>query len=240
MSTLFLVRHGQAAFGSDDYDVLSPLGTEQATALGEHLGRWGVRLDALYVGPRRRHEATAAALLAGLQRTAAAAPQVLALPSWDEFDFGAVLAGARPALATEFEKLRQELIAQQLAEQDPLRHRRSFDRLFNLATLSWVRGELDPHVPETFAAFQKRVRDGLRAVMDEQGRGRTVAVVSSAGPISVVLQQALEISDEMTLRLCASMANTAVSELRYRPGSLSVLSFNSIAHLPEPGLLTHR
>ena len=36
MGTIYLVRHGQASFGSDDYDQLSPLGEEQSW----HLGQW--------------------------------------------------------------------------------------------------------------------------------------------------------------------------------------------------------
>ena len=43
MGTLYLVRHGQASFGADDYDVLSPAGHEQAVRLGEYWrGRHGV------------------------------------------------------------------------------------------------------------------------------------------------------------------------------------------------------
>ncbi len=34
MGTLYLVRHGQASFGSDDYDRLSPLGQRQSQRLG--------------------------------------------------------------------------------------------------------------------------------------------------------------------------------------------------------------
>lgn len=37
MSVIYLVRHGQASFGSDDYDRLSTIGREQAQALGEYL-----------------------------------------------------------------------------------------------------------------------------------------------------------------------------------------------------------
>ena len=57
MSTLYLIRHGQASFGAEDYDVLSALGAEQARALGAYFAarRWPV--DALYVGPRARHDA---------------------------------------------------------------------------------------------------------------------------------------------------------------------------------------
>lgn len=37
MGTLYLVRHGQASFGADDYDQLSPLGQRQSVRLGEYL-----------------------------------------------------------------------------------------------------------------------------------------------------------------------------------------------------------
>ncbi|MEK9990253.1 MAG: histidine phosphatase family protein, partial [Halieaceae bacterium] len=30
MASLYLIRHGQASFGSDNYDQLSPLGQRQA------------------------------------------------------------------------------------------------------------------------------------------------------------------------------------------------------------------
>ena len=37
MGSIYLIRHGQASFGADDYDVLSPLGVRQAEVLGDHL-----------------------------------------------------------------------------------------------------------------------------------------------------------------------------------------------------------
>jgi broad specificity phosphatase PhoE len=37
MGTLYLVRHGQASFGADDYDQLSALGRRQSVRLGEYL-----------------------------------------------------------------------------------------------------------------------------------------------------------------------------------------------------------
>ncbi|MDZ4333172.1 MAG: histidine phosphatase family protein, partial [Pseudomonas sp.] len=30
MGSIYLIRHGQASFGADDYDVLSPIGIRQA------------------------------------------------------------------------------------------------------------------------------------------------------------------------------------------------------------------
>ncbi|MEL6843959.1 MAG: phosphoglycerate mutase family protein, partial [Bacteroidota bacterium] len=40
-STIYLIRHGQASFQADEYDQLSPLGYQQASALGKW---WGEHL----------------------------------------------------------------------------------------------------------------------------------------------------------------------------------------------------
>ena len=57
MGTLYLVRHGQASFGADDYDQLSALGQAQARRLGEYwresLGP-ELRFDAVLTGTLRR------------------------------------------------------------------------------------------------------------------------------------------------------------------------------------------
>ena len=43
MGVLYLVRHGQASFGTDDYDRLSDTGHQQARITGAHLASLGVR-----------------------------------------------------------------------------------------------------------------------------------------------------------------------------------------------------
>jgi broad specificity phosphatase PhoE len=59
MATLYLVRHGQASFGSEDYDRLSPLGERQSECLGAYFRDAGIHLDAAYCGGLRRQRATA-------------------------------------------------------------------------------------------------------------------------------------------------------------------------------------
>ena len=39
MGSIYLIRHGQASFGAENYDVLSPLGYRQSEALGDYLAR---------------------------------------------------------------------------------------------------------------------------------------------------------------------------------------------------------
>ena len=62
MGSIYLIRHGQASFGADDYDVLSATGVRQAQVLGEHLAGLGLRLDRCLAGDlqRQRHTASEA------------------------------------------------------------------------------------------------------------------------------------------------------------------------------------
>ncbi|MBU5895007.1 histidine phosphatase family protein, partial [Vibrio cholerae O1] len=66
MGTLYLVRHGQASFGAEDYDQLSERGTAQSQRLGAYWRERGLRFDAVYTGTLRRHEQTLAGIADGL------------------------------------------------------------------------------------------------------------------------------------------------------------------------------
>ena len=66
MGQLYLVRHGQASLGADDYDQLSPRGREQGLRLGEY---WRNKVeaagtpsatpfDAVLIGTLKRHRQT--------------------------------------------------------------------------------------------------------------------------------------------------------------------------------------
>ena len=55
MGTLYLVRHGQASFGTDDYDRLSELGARQCERLGAYFRERNVRFDGVITGTLKRH-----------------------------------------------------------------------------------------------------------------------------------------------------------------------------------------
>jgi bisphosphoglycerate-dependent phosphoglycerate mutase len=50
MSRVFLVRHGQAAFQSDDYDRLTDTGIAQCRQLARHWRAIGREFDLVYAG----------------------------------------------------------------------------------------------------------------------------------------------------------------------------------------------
>lgn len=66
MGTLYLVRHGQASFGADDYDVLSAMGRQQSVRLGEYFQHKGVIFDAALTGTLNRQIQTLAGICQGM------------------------------------------------------------------------------------------------------------------------------------------------------------------------------
>ena len=63
MGLVLLVRHGQASFGADDYDVLSETGVEQSRVLGRFLAAAGISPGAVVHGAMKRQRDTATAMV---------------------------------------------------------------------------------------------------------------------------------------------------------------------------------
>jgi broad specificity phosphatase PhoE len=65
MGTLYLVRHGQASFGADNYDQLSELGLKQSERLGAYFAAKGLQFDAAFTGTLQRQIQTLAGICKG-------------------------------------------------------------------------------------------------------------------------------------------------------------------------------
>ena len=92
MGTLYLVRHGQASFGAEDYDQLSALGRRQSVRLGEYFRGKGLVFDAVLTGTLRRHVQTWEGIAEGL----GLAPQTLPWAGLNEYDSAALIATVHP------------------------------------------------------------------------------------------------------------------------------------------------
>ena len=57
MSVIYLVRHGQASFGTDNYDQLSATGRQQVKLLGAYFAELGEPIDRIYSGALYRQRA---------------------------------------------------------------------------------------------------------------------------------------------------------------------------------------
>lgn len=234
-----MVRHGQASFGTSDYDRLTPVGVAQA----EHLGRWlaqnDVRLDAIVYGPRLRQSDTARHMLAAGRAAGAKWPDGELIAALDEYPAEAIMRASLPALlAAADEEARAVFGGDPLAVATDARR---FQRLFERVMRSWVAGELAHALgpTETFAQFATRVRGALDDLMAGAGRGKTIAVVTSAGPTSIAAQMALELDDAVALKLSWVVANTGITDLKWRDSEMTLTAFNGVGHLP-PSLVTYR
>jgi broad specificity phosphatase PhoE len=222
VSTLYLVRHGQASWNLPDYDQLSDLGAEQARMLGRFLSERGVKVDAIYAGPLRRQQQTAR-----LVAQTAEYPEPILERGLEEHPTPGIIRSALPALAQEDPELARELGTDAFVSPKP------FQRVFGYAMKRWADGVPCDDGVETHASFCARVDGAIERIRGEQGRGRTVMAVTSAGPVARVLQTALRLSHEVTFQLNLVVANASITELRWREQEMTVMGFNAVAHLED-------
>ncbi len=234
VSTLYVIRHGQASFGAADYDKLTDLGVEQARHLGAYLARQGVSVDLTFVGPRKRQRDTMRHLL---DAAAAGWPEAEELPGLDEYPAEVLARRALPKLMQTDEDARA------LFGGNPagvVTDARRFQRIFEKVMRGWLAGELDTDGTETWHDFAGRVRRSFGQIMERAGRGKTVLVVTSAGPSSIAAQMALELSDAVALKTSWIIANTGVCDIRFRGDEMTLLAMNALPHLGERRLITYR
>jgi broad specificity phosphatase PhoE len=223
VSTLLLVRHGQASFGAAEYDVLSPLGHEQARALGRHLAARPA-IDAIYRGPAARHRDTLAGIAEGAAAAGVMLPPATTLDALDEYPAIELLRRWLPVL-----RARDPALAEALGSSDPRRLQPAYETIID----RWTAGELDEGVLERYPAFVARVEAALRVVVAREGRGRRVLVVTSGGPIALAMRLVLGLADRTAMRLAWVVANGSITELRYRDAELALLGFNATPHLDD-------
>lgn len=231
MSVVLLVRHGQASFGSDDYDALSEVGHEQARILGRDLAARGVVPTRVIRGELRRHRETAEGILEGLGAAAADIPVVVDA-GWDEFDFDHVLRVHTPSEESK-------TVMAGVGDLPPERQRAVFQAFFEEATARWTGGVADHEYAESFPAFTERVVGALeRAAAATTG---TDLVVSSGGPIGLVTSQILAGDASLWPQLNRVAVNTAVTKVICGRAGMHLSTFNSHTHLEhDRSLVTYR
>ncbi|MDO9496864.1 MAG: phosphoglycerate mutase family protein [Nocardioides sp.] len=217
MGQILLVRHGQASFGADDYDVLSDAGWAQGRLLGASLAEQGVVPTAMVRGDMRRHRETAEAMIEAADWSGAVLPEVRVDAGWDEFDHVGLVA-AYPELPD-----------------GPL-DRREFQRVFERATERWTSGLAEGY-PESYAAFVARVLGSLDAAAADAGPGATVVVVTSGGTIAVVAAALADPDADaagaarLWSRFNTVTVNSSVTRVVVGSTGARLLTFNEHPHL---------
>jgi broad specificity phosphatase PhoE len=220
MGTLYLVRHGQASFGSDDYDRLSELGARQCERLGVWFRERGVRFSGTITGTLRRHAQSYEALARGLQQRCDA----LAMPGLNEYDAEAVVHAIHPH-PLQKPKTKDEV--------------RQHFRLLREGLMAWVEGRSEPAGMPTYPRFVAGVVEALDRV---RCHGGDVLIVSSGGPISAAVAHVLGAPLTTAVELNLRMRNSAVTEFAFTPKRHALVTFNALPHLEGgdyTGWVTH-
>ncbi len=236
MSEIYLFRHGQACFGTKNYDRLSPTGVRQSELLAKFLEGSDIHFDAVYAGRMNRHEETARPFCDryGTRHCQLARPEFTA--AFDEYDSRALLV-ARKRRQTNGEEERIRLA-------DLMRDTKAFQAYFAETVTRWAEGEFDAMEGiEPYPLFCRRVMDGIDGIMERHGNGQRIAVFTSGGPISVAVKTALVLSDEKAIEVSWQIMNASLTCLKYSGQKLALSILNSVTHLwreKDPSLITYR
>lgn len=236
MSSLYLIRHGQAGTRRN-YDALSDLGHQQAYLLGQYLAAQKIPFKALIAGCLNRQQQTAAGVARAYGEAGLAVPEIISDPGWNEFDMTAVFSEFAPRLSDDDPRFKQEY--QELLRVLEKEHsHRAWTECDTQAMRAWMEDRY-PCRTESWAAFRARVQNRGASLAAYQP-GDSVAVFTSATPIALWVAAALRLSDGLFLRLAGVLYNSAVTTLRLRDDDPMLFSFNGVPHLNEPHLRTFR
>lgn len=212
MAELVVIRHGQASFGAENYDVLSDLGHRQAAAVGRYLQALGWSPDRLVTGTLARQKDTLRAM--GFD----AKPETH--PGFNEYDF-------HDLLHARFNGVVPDLVQSE---------RKAHFRTLRETVLDWQQDGFDG-ATESWADFETRVRDARDFATDTQAR--KVLVVSSGGVIGQLVASTLNAPAVMMMDLNLQVKNSAITRFVFSKGRIMLTEFNATPHFDTaPDLLS--
>ncbi len=216
MPTLYLVRHGQASFGAEDYDNLSDLGAQQSQQLGRYFKSKNLSFDAAFAGTLRRHAQTYSSIAQGMSSDQTAYQR----PGLNEYDSDAVVAAIHPAPLSR--------------DRSPENYRKHF-RLLRDGLAAWMEGSAQPQGMPTYPNFVKGITDVLDEVRMQFGgqEDARILIVSSGGPISTAVGHVLGTSAPTTIELNLRIRNTSITEFAFTPKRHMLVTYNTLPHLED-------
>ena len=231
MSTLYLIRHGQASFGTDNYDQLSAVGREQVKILGRYFAETRERIDRIYSGTLSRQRESAQILADALN----AAPPLSIEPAFDEYDSDVIL-----------RRFAASLTEAQLAEAGwpGLRtDRKRFQLFLERAARAWVDATIEAAEVLPWKGFHGRIVQALDEIIRREGRSKTLLISTSGGVIGTIVAHVLGLANHMGIELNWAVHNASITRLIYNADKVSLSMFNALPHLDVSGrrqLITYR
>lgn len=239
MGTLMLVRHGQASFHAENYDQLSPKGEDQMRELGAYWVRHGFTADRVVTGPLKRQRHSAQLVHDAFKTAGLPWPEAEVVDGWAELPAELMAQTFIPQLAAEDDRARELILLYEqtgnLDEKELV-----FQEVFVKMMEKWATGEYAHPEIVPWPEFADRVRDAVSATTANGASDSTVIAFTSGGPTATTVHLALGTDPIKTMELAWQARNASLNEFVVTEGRLTLNSFNSVPHLPDPRWWTYR
>ncbi len=220
MASIYVVRHGQASFGSKNYDQLSTLGQQQANRTGEFFREIGLRIDYAIAGDLSRQQETGERVLAHQAGDVSLLTDVRFNEINNEEQIEAlwpVICERNPAMAALMDA----------ANSDSKRYQKIIDAVFN----AWVSPDCQAEDIQSWTDYRNGVSTALVEVMRGAGAGSNAAIFTSGGTIATLMGLVLGLPSEKVYGFYEPVFNCSVTRFIYSGERISLSSFNDVGHL---------
>ncbi len=207
MSKIYLIRHGQASFGAENYDLLSAVGRQQAAALGEYFLAHQIQFDAIIHGQMSRQTETAQ-IMAQSKRFSG---ELKLDKAADEFDSDRLLDYYLPILADTSLEFHQKIYS----EEKWFANGQDFERIFRALIELWQQDTSCPF--ESWEVFRNRSLNLLNRISKAHGANKKIALITSGGLISVTMQSILGFDNQVFMDMNLTINNASVTEIKIKP-----------------------
>jgi broad specificity phosphatase PhoE len=207
VAELLIIRHGQASFGAENYDVLSDLGRAQSRAAGGCLRSIGWIPDRVLTGTLDRQIDTATEM--GFD------PVTEKHTGLNEYDFGNLLEARFRGNVPDMVKGDRKVHFRTLRE----------------TVFAWQKDEIE-NPSETWAQFAARVDAARAAAVDTEAK--RVLVVSSGGVIGQMVAASMQAPVAHMMNLNLQIKNAAMTRFMFSGSLFSLNEFNATPHYATP------
>lgn len=239
MSSLTLVRHGQATPFESDPDRLSPLGERQARALARYWLARDVTFTEACSGALIRQRRTAELVAETFEAAGRPFPDICQDARLNEYDAEGILRGFAPRLVKANPDF-AELWRASEAHRDTPERNRYFQRMLEALVGRWLEADELPADVESWGAFSARTGAVFSDILGYPGSARRAVIFTSGGVIGRAVQLALKAPAQSALALNWRIKNASRTEFTFGGGRLSLDAFNVTGHLEEEGLESYR
>ena len=220
MANLLIVRHGQASFGAENYDQLSPLGQRQADLTGEFLRKMDTRFSAAYSGDLSRQRETGERVLDQLEQ----APELIIDPRFNEVQTDEQIEVMMPLLVE-----RDARFADLVAAMDT--DTKSFQKIIETVFNYWVSPECDVSGIQSWKDYHGGVVSAFENAMASAASGTDTAIFTSGGTIATIVGHVLKLTSDRVYEFYEPVFNCSITRIIFNSRKCSLSTFNDVGHL---------